>query len=154
MHDFWPACGYRLMGRDPQNHLSVSDDFLRSLLLQPELAPIADSCADELGLHERLMASPRGEVSPAQVAAIKDADASANYAIWLRFRSRLLAAPTLEASYMALFQGGGVDVPPQFVHHLTQILARHILGNAVRQAAHDGGYLQSGNSRQTGRTHA
>jgi hypothetical protein len=40
----------------------------------------------------------------------------------------LLAAPTLEAAYVSLFAGDGVDVPPLFVHQLTQILLRHILG--------------------------
>ncbi len=131
MHDFWPACGYGLMGRTPDNRLLVSDDFLRSLLMRPELAPIADSCFDERATHERLMASPRAEVSPEQLARIRDEDARENYAVWLRFRARLLAGPSLEASYMGLFQGEGVDVPPQFVHLLTQILLRHVLGNAA-----------------------
>jgi hypothetical protein len=30
---------------------------------------------------------------------------------------------------MALFKGGGVDVPPLLVQHLTQILLRHVLGD-------------------------
>ena len=67
-------------------------------------------------------------MDPRQLAAVRDEDARANYAIWLRFRQRLLAQPTLEASYMALFQGEGVDVPPVFVHQLTQVLLRHTLG--------------------------
>lgn len=131
MHDFWPACGYGLMGRTPDNRLLVSDDFLRSLLMRPELAPIADSCFDERATHEGLMADPRAEVSAEQLARIRDADARENYGVWLRFRTRLLAGPSLEASYMALFQGEGVDVPPQFVHLLTQMLLRHVLGNAA-----------------------
>lgn len=131
MHDFWPACGYGLMGRTPDNRLLVSDDFLRSLLTRPELAPIADSCFDERATHERLMSDPRANVSAEQLAKIRDADARENYGVWLRFRTRLLAGPSLEASYMALFQGEGVDVPPQFVHLLTQILLRHVLGNAA-----------------------
>ena len=48
--------------------------------------------------------------------------------IWLRFRDRLVAADSLEAAYMDLFRGEGVDVPPLFVAQLTQILLRHILG--------------------------
>ena len=35
----------------------------------------------------------------------------------------------------AAFQGEGVDVPPQFVHLLTQILLRHVLGNAASPLA-------------------
>ena len=44
------------------------------------------------------------------VAAIADEDARANYGVWLRFRRRLMAAPTIEAAYVALFRDG-VDVP-------------------------------------------
>ena len=62
-----------------------------------------------------------------ELAALADEDARENYAIWLRFRDRLTAAPSLEAAYVALFRDG-VDVPPTFVHQLTQILLRHILG--------------------------
>ena len=83
----------------------------------------------EVALHQRLVEQPRAEVDAQQLAAIADEDARANYAIWLRFRQRLLAHPTLEASYVALFRGEGVDVPPLFVHQLTQILLRHILGD-------------------------
>ena len=107
----------------------VTDDFLRSLLERPELAPVAESCASEVTVHQRLVEQPRAAVDAEELAAIADEDARANYAIWLRFRQRLLAHPTLEASYAALFRGEGVDVPPLFVHQLTQILLRHILGN-------------------------
>lgn len=130
-HDFWRRCGYHLMQRDAAGCLRVTDDFLRSLLMRPELAPVAQSCPAEVALHERLQADPRDEVGPAALAGLKDPDAADNYGVWLRFRDRLLAKPTLEASYMALFQGNGVDVPPVFVHQLTQVLVRHALGNAA-----------------------
>jgi hypothetical protein len=52
--------------------------------------------------------------------------------VWLRFRDKLLAKPTLEASYMALFQGEGVDVAPVLVQQLTQILLRHVMGKASK----------------------
>lgn len=129
--DFWPRCGYRLLGRDAAGGLTVTDDFLHSLLMRPELAPIAQSCAAELALHARLLARPRDVIGPADLAGIQDADAAENYRVWLRFRERLLARPTLEASYLALFQGDGVDVPPVFVHQLTQVLVRHALGDAA-----------------------
>jgi hypothetical protein len=126
--DYWRQSGYRLLQSTAEGHLVVTDDFLRSLLDRPELAPVAQSCAGELSLHRRLSQEPRAEVDEQQLAAVSDDDARANYAIWLRFRKRLLAHPTLEASYMALFRGQGVDVPPLFVSQLTQILLRHILG--------------------------
>jgi Family of unknown function (DUF6352) len=129
MRDYWRRCGFRLLQRTGEGHLVVTDDFLRSLLERPELAPVAESCANEISLHHRLVEQPRAVLDAQQLAAIADEDARANYAIWLRFRERLLAHPTLEASYVALFRGEGVDVPPLFVHQLTQILLRHILGS-------------------------
>jgi hypothetical protein len=50
--------------------------------------------------------------------------------VWLRFRDRITAGPSLESAYIALFREG-VDVPPLFVHQLTQILLRHVLGVAA-----------------------
>lgn len=128
MPDFWPSCGYRLLATTPAGRLQLSDEFLRDSLLRPELAPVAESCAAETALHERLLAEPRRDVSEPQLAAIADPDARDNYRIWLRFRDRLLAAPDLESAYLALFHGEGVDVPPLFVHQLTQVALRHILG--------------------------
>ncbi len=128
MHNYWRQCGYGLLDKTPEGHLVVTDAFLRSLLERPELAPVAESCAGELAVHHALLDHPRAEVTPQQLAAIGDDDARANYTVWLRFRQRLLAQPTLEGSYLALFRGDGVDVPPLLVHQLTQILLRHILG--------------------------
>jgi hypothetical protein len=126
--DFWPSCGYRLLAVDEDRRLRVRDDFLRGYLLRPELAPVRESCRTEIALHESLLADPRARVSEDEVAAIADPDARDNLRIWLKFRDRLLAAPTVEAAYVGLFEGEGVDVPPLFVHQLTQILLRHILG--------------------------
>ncbi len=129
--DFWPSCGYRLLDQDANGHLLITDNFLRHLLERPEMAPIASSCAAELALQGQLLQAPRREVAQAELAAIKDRDAADNYAVWLRFRARLLAAPTLEASYLALFQGEGVDVAPLLVQQLTQVLLHHVLGHAA-----------------------
>src|SRR6478752_717205 len=111
MHDFWPSCGYRLLGVGADGRLVLTDDFLRSYLLRPELAPIPESCADEIALHESLVAEPRLAVADARIAAIRDEDARENYRIWLRFRDRLTAAASIEAAYVTLFRDG-VDVPP------------------------------------------
>ena len=131
MRDYWRHCGYDLLEPAADGRLAVTDRFLRSLLGRPELAPVPESCDSEIALHQRLLGRPRSRVEPHELAALADADARANYAIWLRFRDRLLAHPTLEASYLALFRGEGVDVPPLFVQQLTQILLRHILGGAA-----------------------
>ena len=129
MPDFWRSCGYRLLARNADGTLGLTDDFLRSFLGRPELAPIAESGEGELALHDALVGSPRGDVPAAMLEAVEDADARENYAIWLRFRKRLTDAGSLEAAYMRLFAGEGVDVPPAFVAQLTQILLRHILGD-------------------------
>ncbi len=129
-HTLWPTCGYALLGTNAQGHLQVTDDFLRFLLERPELAPITASCSAELTLHLSLMDDPRREVTADELAQLQDSDAAENYAVWLRFRQRILAQPTLEASYLALFQGDGVDVPPLLVQQITHILLRHVLGDA------------------------
>ena len=127
MPDFWPACGYHLL-TSKDNALIVTDDFIRSFFLRPEVSPVAESCAAELKLNDMLLAAPRREVAAAEILQIADPDAQANYRILLKFRDRLLAAPTLEAAYTGLFKGDGVDVPPIFVFQLTQIFLRLILG--------------------------
>ena len=133
--DFWPSCGYRLLEQDVDGHLVVTDDFLRHLLERPELAPIASSCAAEIALHEQLQQAPRRAVAPTELDAVQDRDAADNYAVWLRFRARLLAEPTLEASYLALFRGEGVDVAPVLVQQLSQIVLRHVLSSMAGAGA-------------------
>ena len=128
---WWVHCGHDLLASDEtsRGQLKVTDDFLRLFLQAPELAPIEQSCAAELALHQSLMQSPQRQVTEADLASLKDPDAADNYRVWLRFRARMLARPTLEGCYMALFEGQGVDVPPSFVHQLTQVLLRHIIGD-------------------------
>jgi hypothetical protein len=129
--DYWPSSGYRLLTVGSDNRLTVTDDFLRTYLVRPELAPVRESSFGELALHDALLADPRMAVGSDALAAVADEDARGNYAIWLRFRARLLAASSLEAAYVGLFKGEGVDVPPLFVEHLTQVLVRHVLGPGV-----------------------
>ncbi len=130
MPDFWRSSGYRLLTVGADGRLTLTDDFLRASLLRPELAPIPESCPAELALHEKLVGTPRVAVSEAELAPIADVDVRENYAIWLRFRRRLVAAPSIEAAYSALFHAG-VDVPPALVQELTQVLLRHILGDGA-----------------------
>ena len=91
----------------------------------------------ELALHDTLLANPRRAVPRRQ----------RSQAIATPMRGRITASgcasgrgslppSSLEAAYVGLFQGDGVDVPPLFVHQLTQVLLRHILGE---DADADGG---------------
>src|SRR5688572_24043037 len=119
--DFWTSCGYHLTRRDDEGRLVVTDDYLRLYFSRPELALVAESCAAERALHERLLEDPRGAVSEADLARLEDEDARENYGVMLRFRDQLIAAPTLEAFYDGLFRRD-VSVPPDFVHHTAQVI--------------------------------
>jgi len=131
MTDFWLSSGFHLLGRDATGHLEVTDDFLRAYLARPELAPVAESCAAERALHEALLKEPRLVVEAQRLAALADADARDNYRHLLRFRDRLIQSPSLEACYLGLFRGGGIDIPPLFVDHLAHAILRHVLDGAT-----------------------
>src|SRR6185436_4172245 len=126
MPDFWPNCGYSLLRKGSDGRLVVTDDYLRLYYARPELAPVAESCPAERALHASLLERPRRSVPEAEIAAIADADARENYRVVLRFRDRLLAAPTLEAFYFDLFRED-VAVPPDFIHQTAQVILRGML---------------------------
>ena len=129
MPDFWPSCGYHLLGRADEGRLVVTDDYLRAYFARPELALVAESCDAERTLHARLIESPRAAVSDLELEAIADEDARENYRVMLRFRSQLLAAPTLDAFYFELFRRD-IAVPPPFIHQTAQVILRGLLDNA------------------------
>ncbi len=128
MTNFWPHSAYKTLVVGSDNRLQVTDDFLRTYLLRPELNLVPESCDAERTLHQRLSESPRAVISDQEITAMADPDIQVNYQVWLRYRAKLLAASSLENSYMSLFKGDGVDVPPLFISQLAQIFIRHILG--------------------------
>lgn len=114
--------------------LAPTDDFLRSFLARPELAPVPQSCAAELALHAALSGAPATRVKPDEIAALKDKDAQESYAHFLRFRDALLAAGTLEAYYLQLFPrhgGGQVNIPPLFIDMLVDAITQSMLGDGT-----------------------
>ncbi len=127
MQDFWHNSGYNLTDRDGDGKLIVSDALLRAWWKRPEVAPVPESCPAELVLHQALLEAPRRPVSAAELAALQDPDARENYGVMLAFRDRLLAAPTLEAAYFAIFRAGDVTVPPLFIDQLVQLILRGML---------------------------
>ena len=132
MPDFWPSCGYRLLATGSDRRLTVTDDFLRSYLARPGARADPGVLRRGARAARRAAASCRARRCAATSCARSPTpDARDNYRIFLRFRDRLLGAPSLEAAYLGLFQGDGVDVPPLFVHQLTQVLLRHILGEGA-----------------------
>ena len=129
MTELWPSSGYRLLQRDAQGRLAVTDDFLRAYLTRPEIAPVEESLDAERELHAELMAKPTLAVDPARLAALGDPDAEENYQVVLSFRDRLLAAGSVEACYRGLFgeDRPAVPVPPLFVDQLAHVIMRNIL---------------------------
>jgi hypothetical protein len=128
MTNFWPHSAYKTLTVGSDEQLLVTDDFLRTYLLRPELNLVPESCHVERSLHQRLNTNPRAEISDEEIAGMEDSDIQVNYQVWLRYRAKLLAASSLENFYMSLFKGDGVDVPPLFITQLAQIFIRHILG--------------------------
>jgi hypothetical protein len=72
------------------------------------------------------MDEPRRQITAREIEALGDADARENYQVILRFRARLLEAPSLEAFYAGLFQRD-IAVPPDFIHHTAQVILRGLL---------------------------
>jgi hypothetical protein len=126
MSDFWQSCGFGLLEHVANGRLIVTDDYLRTYYLRPELAPLPESCDNERVLHQALLDQPRREITAQQIAVLADEDARENYRVMLRFRDQLLAAPTLDAFYFDLFRRD-VAVPPAFVHHTAQVILRGLL---------------------------
>ena len=127
MPEFWRSCGYHLLAPDAAGRLPVSEHFLRAYWLRPEVAPVAESCAEEIALHRELVANPRLPVPAVRLERLADPDARDNYAAVLRFRDRLLARPTLEAAYLDLVRAGVSGYPPLFLDQLVHVLLRHML---------------------------
>ena len=131
MAEFWRSSGYRLLALDAQGRLRPTDDFLRAFLLRPEIVPVAQSCAEELALHEALLEAPSLAVSQQRLAGLADPDAQDNYRVLLGFRDRLLAAASLEAAYLDLVRRGLAGIPPLFLDQLVHAILRHVLDDCA-----------------------
>jgi len=89
--------------------------------------PPDDACDAERNLHASLLADPLRPVSKADIAALADADARENWAFMMAFRDKLIAAPSLEAVYVALARKGAGDLPPIFLSQLCHLILRNAL---------------------------
>lgn len=128
MKDFWVSSGHHLLDRDEVGRMLVTDAFLKAYLARPELLPPEIACEAELRLHhELLMHHPRRPVGTEEIAAMEDADARENWKFMIAFRDQLLAAPSLEAAYLALARGSAGDTPPLFMNQLAQVVLRNAL---------------------------
>ncbi|WP_439579205.1 DUF6352 family protein [Elioraea sp.] len=125
--DFWLACGHHLTGRNDAGGLLVTDALLAAWLARPELVPPAEACDAERALHASLLAEPRRRGAEVEIAALADPDARENWQVWLGFRDHLLAHPTIEAGYAALFRRDLSGMPPLFLAQLAQLILRNVL---------------------------
>jgi hypothetical protein len=124
MSTFWASSGHLLLDRSPEGRLLLTDDFLRAFLARPELVPPPEACAAERALHAALLADPQAAADP---AALADADARDNWRMFLAFRDRLAAAPSVEAAYLQLIRGDLSGTPPLFVTQLVHVILRNML---------------------------
>lgn len=127
MPDFWPASGFQHLEQDSRGWLVPTPGYWRLFLARPELAPVDESCPAERTLHASLLASPARVVADAELARLADADARANYRLFLGFRDAVQAAGTLETWYTGLFRQPAVTLPPLFIDLVAQAITRHLL---------------------------
>ena len=127
MREFWVASGHHLTRRADHGGLVATPELIMAYLARPELMPPADACEAEQNLHASLLADPLRPVSAADIAALADADARENWAFMMNFRDRLMAAPSLEAVYVALARKGAGDLPPIFLSQLCHLILRNAL---------------------------
>src|SRR5437763_12019900 len=127
MREFWVASGHHLTRRADHGGLVATPELIMAYLARPELMPPADACDAERDLHASLMANPLRAVSARDIARLADADARENWSFMMNFRDRLLAAPSLEAVYVALARKGAGDLPPIFLSQLCHLILRNAL---------------------------
>src|SRR5215207_3524878 len=127
MREFWVASGHHLTRRADHGGLVATPELIMAYLARPELMPPADACDAERDLHASLMSDPLRAVSAKDIARLADADARENWSFMMNFRDRLMAAPSLEAVYVALARKGAGDLPPIFLSQLCHLILRNAL---------------------------
>ena len=122
--DFWVASGHHLCDRDEDGRIHATPDLWRAFCARPELVPPEEACAAERALHAGLLADPLRAVAPSAIAALADSDARENWQVFLSFRDRVAAAPSLEAAWLQLYRDGVAGIPPLFLQMLTHLVVR------------------------------
>ncbi|KAB2919994.1 MAG: hypothetical protein F9K29_03825 [Hyphomicrobiaceae bacterium] len=127
--DFWKSAGMHLLERGPEGWLQVTPQFLRAYYTRPEVHPLDTSCAEEIRLHDDLMADPMMPVEAARLAAIADAEAADNYRAVLAYRDVLMRAGTIEGAYVRLMRQSAIAIPPVFIDQMVHVILRNILSD-------------------------
>ena len=127
MRDFWKSAGMHLVEVGPEGWLKVTPQLLLAYYTRPEIHPIEESCAEEIRLHEELLADPFRPVEEAQLARLADPDAADNYRVVLAFREHLMSAGTIEGAYLRFARASNVAIPPAFIDQLVHLILRNVL---------------------------
>ncbi len=127
MRDFWKSAGMHLVDVDANGWLKVTPQLLLAYYTRPEIHPIDTSCAEEIRLHEELLADPFRPVDDARLARLADPDAVDNYRVVLAFRELLTSAGTIEGAYLKLARSSKVAIPPVFIDQMVHLILRNIL---------------------------
>ncbi|WP_372618967.1 DUF6352 family protein [Falsiroseomonas sp.] len=122
--DFWVASGHHLCDRDEAGRIHGTPDLWRAFCARPELVPPEEACDAERALHAALLEETMRTVPPAELAALADPDARENWQVFLTFRDRVAAQPSLEAAWLALYREGVAGIPPIFLQMLTHLVVR------------------------------
>ncbi len=122
MTNYWLASGHSFCDRDEAGRLLPTLALWRAFLARPELVPPPEACEAERALHAAFLADPLRPGSAAEIARLADADAQENWQVFLGFRDRVAAHPTLEAAWLALYQADVRGIPPLFLQMLTHLV--------------------------------
>jgi hypothetical protein len=125
--DFWLSSGHHLLDHNASGHLLLTDEFLKVYLARPEVMPPDDACIVERAVYQKVARNPRVAVSALEIGDMADRDARENWRHLIGFRDALVAAPTLEAAYLALIRAAKVTTPPLFLNQLVHVIARNML---------------------------
>ncbi|KPQ07946.1 MAG: Seed maturation protein [Rhodobacteraceae bacterium HLUCCA12] len=126
MPEFWVASGHHLTRLDRSGRMIVTDELLLAWLARPEVVPPTDACAVERAVYARLMADPRAQVEPGDLAAMADPDARENWGFLLALRDALVAASTIEGGYADIVHRR-MRLPIVFMNQLVQLILRNAL---------------------------
>ena len=124
MADYWLAAGHSFCDPAPNGRLAATPALWRAFLARPELVPPqGEACPAELALHASLLEHPLRSVAPAEIAALADPDAQENWQVFLAFRDKVAAQPSLEAAWASLYRGGVQGVAPLLLQMLTHLVS-------------------------------
>jgi hypothetical protein len=127
MRDFWRSAGLHLVRIGPEGWLEVTPELLLAYFTRPEVHPIETSCAEEIRLHEDLLADPLRPIEEERIRRLADKDTADNYRAVLAFRDLLVSAASVEGAYLRLVRSTNVLIPPVFFDQMVHLILRNIL---------------------------